>query len=502
MREEREQVRKRFLGIRERLQALRASISKKEEVEAENVDPSQDALKQRRLDRLQNSMISHFKSVAEELRGLQGDQLALEQKVAGNIEGEDKLAAYEELEGRLFGELLSLNDQDITLNDLLGALTDGAVQINPGDPDIAGVGDDAIKGALLTLNASHLDDEIEGLKELQSFNEKAYEGVGNLYKKLPEGVRNTLEEIGIGASEFIAMALNFIAKYIEGFEFLRPMAKSLRSYAAEKKAKNQGISQETIDKAKEKWEPLYLEWGKRKTQNPNTTEQPPDLYTMIEAEWKEESKKGLREEQARKNTQAQPNGAPSLADTFKLDAKQNELFGVTTASVEVRENAKFSATRNGQNEWDIVVPPEGFKKVGANFELLYESAPLKDLLQPVHGVTEIKNVSIDTLFKFESESITMPPEYLSEQHLNNILVLRPNGDWQEVQIKKNDDGIAERKTGTLMVPEMQLDNLAMLEKLRDAVGTPPPSPPLPDPSHMKWKISGNGSDWELMRPSP
>ncbi|MBU2213621.1 hypothetical protein KJ996_03220 [Patescibacteria group bacterium] len=498
MREESEKVRQRFLGIRDRLKALRESITKKQEQEIDPVNDSDvvKAGKLRRKEMLEKRMMDHFKSVAEDLEKLQFEKDEFSTVVDQNqsLEADEAYQRYVDLEMMLFGDIAL--DKSVTVNELLEMLTDGAVQVVDNPANIRKISDVAIGDPLLgpevfKIDASHLDDEIKGLGELREFKEKAHEGISNLYNKLPKGVRETLAGIGIGVNEFVTMVINFIADFMENYSFLRGMSMSLRSYAAERKAKSQGISQEAIDKAKEKWKPLYMEWGKRKAENPSLTEEPPDLFAMIEAESKGVELENRREQAAKAN---EPH-----KEVFKQYAiAHDELFGVKIDQVEPQGSA-FSGERLPSGNWKVQIPTEGFiKNNDGSFSLDYESKTLKSLLGVAGGITEIKHVRVDSFTHVTTDTVLYNEEsQLTDAQLKNLVDMRKIGadKWEEVRLKEGGDTEVERSQGNLMIPKEHLDDPGMLAQLRTAVNAADRDTPV-----IRWDVSGAGGSWTKVFP--
>jgi hypothetical protein len=481
-----EQVRKGWVDIGKSLRKLKKTLSTRGKIEKKkNETPEEERARTVRREQLQAVITDH-------LKGLGGSMEALKAKTSTLNLPAEALDRYTEIELALFGPILL--DGTVTANELLGALTDRKVQIDPATAaaDLE-VGDlDAANGTLI-ISAKDLDDEIEGLDELRTAGEAFEAKMEGLYNMLPESVRGFID-----SSTFVTMIQEFIAKWLEGAGIATGFAATLRISMAKRKANNRGyeLRDDYMAEVEAEFGTRYEEWLANKAEKQDSKIPPPDMFGMIV--------KKYREVGASDEEQAQLDLNKTNVGDFLTAAKDGPMFVVPTAEVKVEGN-EYKAERPAGGQWTITMPMEGFKvsidpttKV-KTFELQKSSPDLKKALEAANGVAAIESVKLGDAVKLSGkEFIYSIDSQLGAEGLEKLITLMPAvGDkWQSVESAPDGETII-REAGVLKVPKNLLGN-NLLPKLRVFVNAADPNK-----SPLRIGINGAGNDWaEAPAPAP
>ncbi len=480
-----EQVRKGWVDIGRSLRNLRRTLTTRGKIEKKkNETPEEERARLIRREQL------HLR-IVDQLKGLGGSLEAQKAKIDSLNLPADVLDKYTEIELRLFGPILA--DGTVTANELLGALTEGDVQI---DDSVTMEGLTAghldATGDTLIISAADLDDEMKGLNELRTAGEKFESKIEGLYNMLPESVRGMID-----SSTFIAMIEEFIAKWLEGAGIATGFAATLRMNSARRKARDRGyeLRGDHMAEVEAEYQTRYEEWLAKKAEKPESKIPPPDMFGMIVAKYKEVG--------ASAEEQAQLEVNEKNVDGFIKDAKDNKKFGVDTAEVKV-EGSEYKAERPAGEQWTITIPMEGFKVIDPEadvkvFELQKGSIELKKALEAANGVAAVESVKLGDAVKLTAkEFVYSIDSQLGAEGLGKLMSLMPvAGDkWQTVESAPDGDVIV-RESGVLKVPKNLLGN-NLLTKLRAFVNAQDPNK-----SPLKIIINGAGEDWaEAPAPAP
>ncbi len=476
-----EQVRKGWVNIGRSLENLRRTISTRSKIKKEKKDtPEEEEAKNIRRDLLQ-------RRITDGLKGIGGSMEALSEKISRlNLppEAEDR---YTAMELALFGTILE--DGTVTANELLDALTDGEVQIDPAT-GIEGLtpGDlGAAEGALI-ISAKDLDDEIKGINELRTAGEKFESKIEGLYKMLPESVRGMID-----SSTFVAMIEEFIAKWLEGAGIATGFAATLRMNSAKRKARDRGyeLRDDYMIEVEAEFQTKYEEWLAKKAEKPDSKEPPPDMFGMIVAKYKEVGASEEEQERLKANE--------TNIKGFKTAAKDGPMFGAPTAEVKVEGN-EYKAERPAGGQWTVTIPMEGFNVIDPEadlitFELKKSSPDLKKALEAANGVAAIETVKIGDEVQISSKEIVVSaPSPIGQEGMNNLISLCPDAGtdkWASVKIATGPT--VKRSQGVLEVPEGLLSHAAF-PKLRAHINAADPS------KALDLQINGAGDGWADVPP--
>ncbi len=480
-----EQVRKGWVDIGRSLRNLRRTLTTRGKIEKKkNETPEEEQARILRREQLQLR-------ITDGLKGLGGSMEALKAKINTLNLPPEVLDQYTEMELALFGDILV--DGTVTANELIGALTEGDVQIDPATAaaDLK-VGDlDGANGALI-ISAKDLDDEIKGLTELRTASEAFEAKIEGLYKMLPESVRGFVD-----SSTFVTMIQEFIAKWLEGAGIATGFAATLRISMAQRKARARGyeLRDDHMAEVEAEFGTKYEEWLAKKAEKPESKIPPPNMFSMIVAKYKEVG--------ASAEEQAQLEANEKSKAEFIQAAKDGPMFNVTTAEVKVEGN-EYKAERPQRGQWTITIPLEGFRAVDPNaqaktFELQKNSPDLKKALEAANGVAAVESVKLGDAVKLTAkEFVYSIDSQLGAEGLGKLMSLMPvAGDkWQTVESAPDGDVIV-RESGVLKVPKNLLGN-NLLTKLRAFVNAQDPNK-----SPLKIIINGAGDDWaEAPAPAP
>jgi hypothetical protein len=436
--------------VRKALEALKAEIElKKEEGEEEKPED--------RSERLKTSLGSVMGLVIQ----MRAKRAELESKPDGATNPVVK--QLKDLEISVVKEIVPSDDP----MELLSGIMEKDVTTDPTTGALV-FSDELLKD----LQATDVDDEITAFRATMTTYEKVEDKVTKFYNMLPEGVRSTLDSIGVGTQGGIAFIMQFIADWLDGMGNMigRTFSRTIREGAAVKKAMEEAVAkgitnaQELVEKARVEWRKAYNEWMKKGVGAVGM----PDFLEYFQKEYDKYVQNKADEDLRAKNA--------ALIDGFKTYASTHlaALFGADIAVSTVNVGTTFAAKRSGA-AWEMSMDTTGFEKMtDESFVLTDKTKKLVALATQVKDQVDIQNVALgelsltaDTLTATDADPAT----------LTKLLLLRPTGGTYN-KLSLISSGVraastaqlAEFKDGALAVnaATSRLDG-DVLTKLKDTV---------------------------------